>query len=59
MPHGPSFQLLTADSKPAKRSRMVVGATRSTEVLGWSPRFPSFREGAETAYREWREGRDG
>lgn len=21
--------------------------------LGWAPRFPSFREGAETAFREW------
>lgn len=37
----------------------VVAARRSAEVLGWSPRFPSFRDGAETAYREWREGRDG
>lgn len=33
----------------------VVAARRSAEVLGWSPRFPSFRDGAETAYREWRQ----
>jgi len=32
----------------------VVAARRSAEVLGWAPRYASFREGAETAYREWK-----
>lgn len=33
----------------------VVAARRSAEVLGWAPRYASFREGAEPAYREWKE----
>lgn len=32
----------------------VVAARRSAELLGWVPRYASFREGAEPAYREWR-----
>lgn len=32
----------------------VVAARRSAEVLGWTPRYASFREGAEPAYREWK-----
>jgi nucleoside-diphosphate-sugar epimerase len=31
----------------------VVAAPRAREVLGWRPRFASFREGAEPAFREW------
>ena len=31
----------------------VVAAKRSAEVLGWAPRYRSFREGAGPAYREW------
>lgn len=37
----------------------VVAARRSREVLGWAPRYPSFREGAAPAFREWREGEEG
>lgn len=33
----------------------VVAARRSAEVLGWAPRYGSFREGAEPAYRECKE----
>lgn len=33
----------------------VVAARRSAELLGWAPRYASFREGAEPAYREWKE----
>ncbi|MFP3938757.1 MAG: NAD-dependent epimerase/dehydratase family protein [Thermoanaerobaculia bacterium] len=32
----------------------VVAARRSAEVLGWAPRYRSFREGAAPAYREWK-----
>lgn len=31
----------------------VAAAKRSAEVLGWAPRYGSFREGAGPAYREW------
>lgn len=31
----------------------VVAAKRSAELLGWAPRYRSFREGAGPAYREW------
>jgi len=34
----------------------VVAPRRSREVLGWTPRYASFREGAEPAYREWKSG---
>lgn len=34
----------------------VVAARRSREILGWTPRYGSFREGAEPAYREWKSG---
>ena len=34
----------------------VVAAPRAREVLGWAPRYPSFREGAEPAYREGKSG---
>jgi nucleoside-diphosphate-sugar epimerase len=34
----------------------VVAARRSREVLGWTPRYGSFVEGAEPAYREWKAG---
>jgi nucleoside-diphosphate-sugar epimerase len=32
----------------------VVSARRSNELLAWAPHYPSFREGAPAAYREWR-----
>lgn len=32
----------------------VVAAKRSAEILGWAPRYRSFREGAGPAYREWK-----
>jgi len=31
----------------------VVSAPRSAELLGWAPRYRSFREGAAVAFREW------
>ena len=34
----------------------VVAARRSRDVLGWVPRYASFLEGAEPAYREWKSG---
>ena len=34
----------------------VVSARRSNELLAWAPHYPSFREGAQAAFREWREG---
>jgi len=33
----------------------VVEARRSRDLLGWLPRYPSFREGAGPAFREWRD----
>lgn len=32
----------------------VVAARRSAELLDWAPAYPSFRAGAEAAYREWK-----
>lgn len=37
----------------------VVAAPRSRAELGWTPRYASFREGAEAAYEEWRAERSG
>lgn len=33
----------------------LVSSARTRQELDWAPRFASFREGVETAYREWQE----